>query len=138
VGAVHAGRKGTVLNIAGKAVDAMLKNFGSNASDIRAAIGPSIGPCCYSVGEDVFGEFKGAFGSGAGEYFRFGDETTLDLARVNADQLVSSGLLSENIETAGLCTSCETKRFFSYRREVAGGGPHAKTGRQLSFIMLKG
>jgi hypothetical protein len=138
VGAVHAGWKGTVLNIAGKAMDAMLKSFGSNAADMRAAIGPSIGPCCYSVGDDVLGEFKAAFGTRAEQYFRFGDETTLDLARANADQLVSSGLPVDNIDTTGLCTSCETERFFSYRREVGGGGPHARTGRQLSFIMFKG
>ncbi len=135
VGAVHAGWKGTVLNIAGKAIDAMCKSFGSNAADIRAAIGPSIGPCCYSVGEEVLGEFKTAFGPKVEDFFRFDPAPSLDLANANALQLRSAGLLPENIDTTGLCTSCEKESFFSYRRsEEAGSG----TGRQLSFIMFNG
>jgi hypothetical protein len=114
----------------------MNKNFGSKASDVRAAIGPSIGPCCYSVGEDVFGEFKTAFGPGIEQYVRFDPAPRLDLAGANASQLANAGLLPDNIDTAGLCTSCETDLFFSYRRDAAGGGQ--KTGRQLSFIMFKG
>ena len=58
VGLAHAGWKGTVLNISMATISLMTHTFGSQASDIRAAIGPSIGACCYEVDETVASRVK--------------------------------------------------------------------------------
>ncbi len=129
VGAVHAGRVGTLLDIASKAVGAMGSAFGSKPSDIRAALGPCIGVCCYEVGEDVFGEIKLALGQRTEEFVSFNPAPVFDVVKANISQLTSAGLLPGNIEASGLCTSCEAELFFSYRRDK-------ETGRQLSFITL--
>ncbi len=127
-GAAHAGWKGTVRRVSVKTVEAMAERFGSRPGDIRAALGPCIGPCCYTVGEEVVKEFSGypeALSNGSGQ-------ARLDIAAVNISQLVSAGLRRENITGAGACTACENGLFFSYRKD------NGRTGRQLSFIMLKG
>lgn len=129
VGAVHAGRVGTLLDIASKAVAAMSSAFGSKAADIRAALGPCIGPCCYEVGPEVFGEIKSALGPRTEEFISFNPAPVFDVVKANKAQLISAGLLGGNIEASGLCTSCERELFFSYRRDE-------ETGRQLSFITL--
>ncbi|MFB3924657.1 MAG: peptidoglycan editing factor PgeF [Syntrophales bacterium] len=134
IGAVHAGWRGTLLNIAGKAVDCFFKEFSSRPSDLLAVIGPAIGQCCYEVDNAVRGPLSGAMHNPA-LFFRPGrtkEKWMLDLPGVNRYQLFRSGLLPENITSAGICTSCNREVFFSHRGE--GGG----TGRQLNFIMLKG
>ena len=129
VGAVHAGRVGTLLGIASKAVVAMATAFGSKPADIRAALGPCIGPCCYEVGEEVFGEIKFALGLKTEEFMSFNPAPVFDVVKANTAELITAGLSGDNIEASGLCTSCEPELFFSYRRDE-------ETGRQLSFIIL--
>ena len=129
--AAHAGWKGTCLKICASTVVAMAEGFGSNPKDIRAAFGPFIGPCCYSVKEDVYAKFKEAFGSDADFFFSEEEGLRLDIGRANRETLLAAGLREENISESALCTACNTGLFFSYRREGAS------TGRQLSFIMLK-
>lgn len=131
IGAAHAGWKGTLLGIAIKTVEAMRLNFGSRPEDMIAALGPCIRPCCYEVKKDVFDGFKARFQGEAQGFFIEDKGLRLDMEKANAFQLASVGLKHENISTSGLCTSCEAGSFFSYRKE---GG---KTGRQLSFIMLR-
>jgi hypothetical protein len=133
VGAVHAGRAGTLLGIASKTVGAMATAFGSDAADLRVALGPCIGPCCYEVGEEVFGEIKSALGPRTEEFMSFNPAPVFDIVKANTAELISAGLSPDNIEASGLCTSCDTERFFSYRRAEDAG---TATGRQLSFIML--
>ena len=128
-GAVHAGRKGTALGISGKAVGEMRTRFGSSPRDIVAAIGPHIGPCCYSVGTEVYREFERGLGVEPDFFVERDGMLYLDLAMANVEALVSAGLHESGIETAGPCTSCRSDIFFSYRKEK-------ETGRQLSFIML--
>ena len=77
VGAVHAGWRGTVADIAGKAVRAMCENFGADPGNIRAAIGPNIGVCCFETHEDVPTAVREVLGAAsedfivpAGEKFR--------------------------------------------------------------------
>jgi len=120
IGAVHAGWKGTQHSIVVKTVDMMQREYGSNPKDIIAAIGPSIGGCCYEVGDDVadnFTEYQGGAmtEAGDGKYF-------LDLKSINADQLIKAGLNSSNIETTPICTSCQSNKFFSYRKEQGCSG----------------
>lgn len=115
VGAVHAGWRGTVADIAGNAVRTMVREFGSRPEDIRAAIGPNIGVCCFETHEDVpngvravLGEEAEAFIVLAGEKFR------VDLKGVNAALLRRAGV--RNIEISTDCTACRPDRFWSHRR----------------------
>lgn len=129
VAAVHAGWRGTAARAAGHAVAAMHSAFGVNPVDLLAAIGPSIGPCCYQVGGDVLEAFRAAAFSEASlsDWFRpddggHRDRYRLDVARANADQLRAAGLDAHNIMTCGLCTACAPHLFPSYRRDGAGTG----------------
>lgn len=137
IGAVHAGWKGTVLGISIKAIEAMALNFGSNPKDIRAAFGPFIGPCCYTIKKDVAEEFRqgwkalGSPGSTQSFIIQEDEDYWLNLGRANIQQLLKAGVREPNLSMERLCTSCSTSLFFSYRK--ADGN----TGRQLSFIMLK-
>ncbi|MBI5810353.1 MAG: peptidoglycan editing factor PgeF, partial [Deltaproteobacteria bacterium] len=132
-GAAHAGWKGALAMVAKKTVEAMSKEFGTRPEDVRASAGPYIGECCYAVGEEVFSAFRGSFGGAASGFFkRRGGRLYLDIGRAVEFDLDSSGVPSGNITSVMRCTSCNQGLFFSYRRD---GG---KTGRQLSFIMLKG
>lgn len=131
IAALHAGWQGTAGNIAGKGVDAMVNMFGSNRTDILAAIGPCISPCCYEVDLPVRDAFKKAGAAwdlfaeekGAGKW-------TLDLAAANQRLLTDAGLAPTQIQTEPLCVSCNQELFFSYRRD------DGDTGRQAGFIML--
>jgi polyphenol oxidase len=132
VAALHAGWQGTVGNIAGKGVEAMVSLFGSNPKDILAAIGPAISACCYEVDAPVRDAFKKA-GAAWDLYARESGEKKwqLDLAAANKQQLIDAGLAPSQIESEPLCVSCNQELFFSYRRD---GGD---TGRQVGFIMLE-
>jgi polyphenol oxidase len=121
VAAVHAGWRGSAVRAAGAAVDALRQVFGCRPSDILAGIGPAIGPCCYTVGHDV----REAFSD---RPHLFSDDT-LDLWEANRQALVEAGVAADNIEIAGICTRCESERFFSHR---ANGGQPA--GRFAALI----
>ncbi len=132
VGAVHAGWKGTVKGIASATVQAMKKKYGSDPARIMAAIGPAIGPCCYEVSTDVSDAFKDKFGSHSGISNKDRNTCSIDLKTANKVELQEAGLKAENIDILKQCTSCNNEIFFSYRKD------NKETGRQLSFIMLKG
>ena len=109
----------------------MVKSFGSRPEDIIACIGPHIRPCCYAVKEDIIKEFEKACGDAALDFFKFTNGSArLDLAKAVSHSLIEEGLARKNICSEALCTACENKLFFSYRKE------NGLTGRQLSFIML--
>jgi YfiH family protein len=126
VAAVHAGWRGTVALAAAAAVEALTAAGGARPSELLAAIGPSIGPCCYEVSEDLARQFEVAFGEGVVR--RQGQGPRLDLWEANARALGAAGLLPERIERLGRCTACERDLFFSHRRD--GGA----TGRQVAWI----
>jgi YfiH family protein len=107
VAAVHAGWRGSAARAAGAAVEALREVFGSDSRDVVAGIGPAIGPCCYTVGDDV----RAAF-SDRPHLFSDGK---LDLWEANRQALLEAGVPAENIELAGICTRCEAARFFSHR-----------------------
>lgn len=128
--AVHSGWRGTVAAIVAKAVKQMI-DLGSNHEDIIAAIGPSIGQCCYEVGEELFRAFmdEGAhFGSCFEE--RNG-KLYLDLKMANALILHRCGIVDERISTSDECTACNTERFFSHR--VMG----VNRGTMAAFIAVR-
>jgi len=127
VGAVHAGWRGTAEDIVFKTVLKMQESFGSNPKDIIVGVAPSIGACCYEVGEDVAKHFFDHRDS----FTQKGDKFMLDLPYLNKIQLLKAGLIEENIEMSGICTTCEVDDYFSYRKE------QGCSGRFMSMIGLK-
>jgi YfiH family protein len=131
VAALHAGWKGTAGGIARKGVEAVVSLFGSDPSEILAAVGPGIGRCCYEVDGPVRDEFvKGGGCWDEAAVASVSGKWQLDLSRANVHQLLEAGVPRENIETTDLCVSCNKAAFFSYRRDKG------ETGRQMGFIML--
>lgn len=132
VAAVHAGWRGTVLGIAGKAVRIFQERFAAAPEDLWAAIGPSIGPCCYEVDEKVRREFGNIQkGKSPLKATTKQDRWMLDLVLANRLQLEAAGIPAVQISAVGVCTSCRRDSFFSHR------GEGEITGRQLNFIMIR-
>lgn len=131
IAAVHCGWRGTSRFVLQKAVRKMESVFGTEAQDLLIALGPSIGPDCYEVGEDVRDSLKAA-GQGS-ELFRprkgKPGKYTFDLRLANLRQLRTCGIPDRNVFSIAGCTHCE-KYLYSYRRE------HQEAGRLLNFIGL--
>jgi YfiH family protein len=128
-GALHAGWRGVIADIANAGVRAMVQ-LGANPSDIRAAMGPSIGQCCFEVDAEL-GERFGDEIEGAREHVRTARQgkAFIDLREIVRHQLARAGLAKANISSVGPCTRCASDRFFS--RRAAGG---KTTGLQMSFV----
>ncbi len=133
IGLCHAGWRGTAAKIASKTVRAMRDAFGSRPEDLRAAIAPSIGPCCYEVDGVVEKKIRAAFGDGADGLLqpRGGGKWLLDLWQANAVSLREAGVLPEHIEVSRVCTCCNASVFYSYRAQ------QGKTGRIAVVLCLK-
>lgn len=156
IAAFHAGWRGTLGRIVENGVGRMRLEFGSQPEDLIAAIGPGIGQCCYSVGEEMLHQFRSQFVY-ADDLFRdvydsdpvrnkypmlfltarapghsdIGPGVHLDLKEANRRQLLAAGLRSNAISVVADCTSCLPERFFSHR------GEHGFTGRMLSVIGVR-
>ncbi len=150
VAAVHAGWRGTAAGAATAAVNALAREFGAKPEDLVAAIGPSIGACCYEVGTELVDAFaaaghprhlidrwflappapRGSFRSALSGVE--GPRLRLDLAAPNRDQLILAGLLEENIYACGLCTAMHLDVLTSYRAEKE------KAGRIAGIIRARG
>lgn len=130
--AVHAGWRGTTAAIAEAAVRALRDTGSGNPSRFRAAIGPSIGPCCFEVGPDVVAAFKSRLPD-LGDFVSAGHngKAHIDLWQANRRLLERAGLAPECIEVVAACTMCRPDEFFSYRREGA------KTGQMMAFIVAR-
>lgn len=114
VGAVHAGWRGTATQIGAKAVAAMVENFGSEAKNIRAAIGPNIGPCCFQTDADVPEAMLEAFGEVAQSHMRqAGEKYYVNLKALNALSLQRAGV--ESIDISEECTMCNPQKYWSAR-----------------------
>ena len=130
--AVHAGWRGTSTSIIRRAVEQLQQEYGAQAADLRAAIGPAANLCCYEVGSEVIDVFKERF-SGSEQLLtptRDG-HARIDLQRANREQLVNAGVSAEKIHVAPLCTMDRCDLFFSYRREKS---LHGRVGRLMSVI----
>jgi YfiH family protein len=153
VAAIHAGWRGTLQRIVVKTIGQMQMEFGCRPADLLAAIGPTIGGCCYEVGAEVAAAFAAKFANAA-EFFdelRTGDEPNplqwlnmmppghqpppkkvrLDLFKANRLQLLEAGVKPQNILVSDLCTSCRADFLFSYRKE------RGASGRLLSVIGIR-
>lgn len=119
----HASWRCSVARIAATVVEKMAIEFASDPADLIAGIGPSAGPCCYEVKNDVRAAAESVnlpqvdlcFPEREGRMY-------FDLWHTNRQQLVEAGINHSNIELAGICTMCRNDVFFSFRREGAGCG----------------
>lgn len=129
VAVLHAGWRGTVAAIAERGVARMQREFGTRPESLLAAVGPSIGPCCYTVGEEVREAFAARFSYGE-ELFH---ESRLDLWEANRRQLEDAGVLPKRITALALCTGCALigagqRQFFSHRID------RGVTGRMMTCV----
>jgi purine-nucleoside/S-methyl-5'-thioadenosine phosphorylase / adenosine deaminase len=133
VGAAHAGWRGTMQNVAGRAVEAMTETFGTDPANLIAAVGPCLGQCCGEMGPEVVDQFRDAAWADdeIERWFKPGSRGRphLDLWRANADQLERAGVPAAAVHVAGLCTRCRPDLFHSYR--AAGS---AAAGRMAGVI----
>lgn len=113
--AIHAGWKGTAAGAVMAAVQAMAERYGTDAGDVVAAVGPSIGPCCYEVGAELIPRFDAH--ADAAEWFTRDGTIHLDLWRANRDQFERAGVPPGQIHVCRLCTSDYPNLFHSYRRD---------------------
>lgn len=157
VAAFHAGWRGTLKRIVENGIGRMRLEFKSRPEDLVAAVGPSIGRCCYAVGEEVRTEFESQFAyardlfldvydsdpvkekypllfltARAPGHSDIGPSLHLDLVEANRRQLVDAGLEPSAIHVVGECTSCRKDRYFSHRAD------RGFTGRMLSVIGVAG
>jgi YfiH family protein len=133
VAATHAGWRGTAANVARATVGRLVRDYGVQPTDLIAAIGPSIGACCFQVGPDVRDAFLNTDAQAA-RWFApdVGDRLRLDIWQANRDQLVEAGLDPARVHVAALCTATHLEHFFSYRRE------QQSTGRMLGVVRSRG
>ncbi len=122
VAALHAGWRGTALNIVASGIKKMQQAFGSKPDDLLVYVGPGAGPCCYEIGEDVARRFDP-------EFVRRGDKLTVDLKGALVSQLLAAGCRKEHLEASASCTIHELQ-YHSYRRDGR------QAGRMMACIGL--
>jgi len=133
IGLVHAGRKGTFLNISTKTLLKMKEVYGTNPADCLAAIFPAIGPCCYQFkNPEVIKNWL------ANKYIKQkivqigkNHSVKIDLKKANLLQLKETGIQRKNIFMNVNCTEDHSEIYFSHHRD------HGKTGRMAALLMLK-
>jgi len=151
VAAAHAGWRGLAARVPIVAIERLAEEFGSRAGDLLVAIGPSIGACCYEVGEDVRSRFAGFEAADVERWFAVhpsvsaGNPPVATLSSLRRsghwffdgwqcarDQLTSAGVPSDQVFVAELCTASHGAAFCSYRRDGAGAA-----GRMVGVIRTK-
>jgi len=138
IAAIHAGWRGVIARVIPAALAVMREAYGTQASALRAAIGPAVSRPNYRVGPEVLVQYEAEFGvldeglagprdaeGGAG----------LDVAEACARQLLSAGVAQQAIARLPLCTFADEARFFSCRRAARDGHPGA-FGGQCGIIAL--
>jgi polyphenol oxidase len=114
IAAIHAGWRGTAAAIARITIEELCRRWGSQPVDLQVAIGPSIGDCCFAVGEDVATHFPGYI-------TRSHPQPHVDLVSANQEQLTGAGVPAAQIEGMRLCTVCDPGSFYSFRRDKGDG-----------------
>jgi YfiH family protein len=125
----HAGWKGIYSHIVLKAADFMRYQYGTDPKDIIAAIGPSIGPCCFEVQQNVAGLFQREFGEETVEERQ--GRLYVDLWKACLSDMAEAGIPAKSVNCARACTSCDHEHFYSHRRDKG------KTGAMMAFMQLK-
>lgn len=114
----HAGWRGTVHKIGYKTIIKMKELFNCNSKDILVGIGPSIGSCCYEVGEDVKIEFEKILNHDIIEKIikkRSDNKWHIDLWTCNEEIIMMAGVPKNNITKTDICTMCNNDSLFSHR-----------------------
>jgi YfiH family protein len=127
VAAVHAGWRGAAAGIAERTISRLHELYGTNPEQLRAAIGPGIGKCCFEVGPEVarqFSRWRPELAAAEAKQF-------LDLVDINHRQLEEAGVRSENIAASALCTMDRTDILYSFRKEKESAG------RMLAWIGIR-
>jgi YfiH family protein len=133
IAVVHAGWRSSALGISAKVIKVMQSQYRCRSADILAAIGPSIGRCCYEVDQATADAFRQQ--NNYELFLQQGkkkDKWMLDLPEANRLQILEAGVPENNIEVSEFCTTCNQDMFFSHR------GSGGITGRQINFMMIKG
>ena len=159
VAAFHAGWRGTLARIVERGIGAMRLRYGSRPEDLIAVVGPSIGPCCYSVGEEVRFEFESQFAYARelfGEIFdsdpvrdkypllfltarapghsNIGPQIHLNLWQANRRQLLDAGIPARHITVIGECTACAGLGTVAGRKYFSHRAESGFTGRMMAVI----
>ena len=134
--ALHAGWRGTVAGMAAAGVAALVENFGCRPEDLRVALGPCIGVCCFDVGAEVVAAFESSWpgARSAGIVVETqGFHPRIDLRLCLSLQFQAAGVLPEHVDASADCTSCDPAgRFYSFRRSGR------LTGQLAGFIVVPG
>ncbi len=131
--ACHAGWRGTAGAIAAETVAAMASDYGCRGGDIRAAIGPGIGPGCFETDTDVPQAMSAGLGALAAPYIQdLGhDRYRVDLKALNGAILRRAGLAGDHVDISDDCTCCRHERYWSHRYTKG------LRGSQAAVIMLE-
>lgn len=129
IGVAHAGWRGTFDKIGQKTIDRMSKIYNTKSEDVVCVIGPSIGPCCYEVSQELVEKFNTILTNKEEKFYIIKEgKYYLDLWKINEYVLKDSGVKSENIINLNLCTSCNEEQLHSYRK-------HEKTSKRIGMIL---
>jgi len=131
IGLAHAGWRGTVADVAGRTVARMVEMYGAKPEQMRAAIGPSIGPCCYEVDDAVIRHVLPLAADTPVLRTTADGKARLDLKELNRHLMIKAGILPSRIEMTSWCTSCRTDLFFSHRAEKG------RAGRMMSWLGVR-
>lgn len=123
---VHSGWRGSIASISGKSLGKLACATGCNPSEINCYIGPHIGPCCYEVSGQLIKQFVARFGNDCDS-----GDNHLDLTQAVKTSLIEAGAQENRIADSGICTSCLSDSYFSYRAE------NGITGRHGAFAIRK-
>src|SRR3989338_8578176 len=127
IGISHQGWKGTLNKLPAKMIDKML-SIGVTLQNLYCLFGPAINDCCYEIYGERLSRFQKEFSSDS--IFRKQKEKFfLNLYKANYLTLIKKGIPPQNIELFPFCTSCDTKRFYSYHRDKK------IVGEMISFVM---
>jgi YfiH family protein len=159
VAAFHAGWRGTLARIVQRGIGTMRLRYGSRPQDLLAVIGPSIGPCCYAVGEEVRHEFESQFAyapqlfsevydsdpvrekypllfltARAPGHSNLGPQIHLNLWEANRRQLLDSGIRAKRITVIGECTACTGLGSSAGRKYFSHRAESGFTGRMMAAV----
>lgn len=124
IGAIaHAGWRGTAQKIAPRTVEKLVKNYNTKKEDIIALIGPTIGFCCYNVGQEVYEKLSTTISNFDGLFEMRNGEIYVDLKGINKRQLEEFGI--KRIDVCSYCTVHNNDLFYSYRKENGTGKRHS-------------
>lgn len=130
IAAIHSGWRGTFDSITLKTIEKMKSEFNTNASDIKAYIGPHIRKCCYEISKELKGNFLEKKKT-INEAVLF-NQNNLNLEACILEDLKTAGVQEQNISSLDLCTYCSDEiKLHSYRKS------EGSYGRMFAFIILR-